>query len=302
MNVVRDAALPPPPRPAPPPPKKKELIWEIVQNWKKLLEVRLYRFNHITCVHVHVKYPKQFPRKCQNCTKKSYAFNFKITRWTLIKLNCLIAGRRTTHNPFTSRDKPWDPYGIAKFDLSGLLLGQTCLNLRSPIHCCPLPDTHSGLQKPDGPVVGQPGNVDGPGKSLKITSIHGTLAVARASSRDSIGERILSHDTRISSRKKVVTYFWASVPYYLMLIHCTCMFAKKNIYKAILSSVNKRLESVIKALRFYGVFFSCSQTSVSYIVTYIPNKQAHQHFGSSTCISHHKEVKPSFSIRYTFET
>lgn len=74
----------------------------------------------------------------------------------------LVAGRRTTHNPFSSRDKPWDPYGIAKFDLSGLLLGQTYLYLRSPIHCCPLPDTHSGLQKPDGPIVGQPGNVDGP--------------------------------------------------------------------------------------------------------------------------------------------
>ncbi|KAL9960808.1 hypothetical protein ACROYT_G034311 [Oculina patagonica] len=74
----------------------------------------------------------------------------------------LVAGRRTTHNPFTSRDKPWDPYGIAKFDLSGLLLGQKYLYLRSPIHCCPLPDTHSGLQKPDGAIVGQPGNVDGP--------------------------------------------------------------------------------------------------------------------------------------------
>lgn len=74
----------------------------------------------------------------------------------------LVAGRRTTHNPFSSRDKPWDPYGIAKFDLSGLLLGQKYLHLRSPIHCCPLPDTHSGLQKPDGPIVGQPGNVDGP--------------------------------------------------------------------------------------------------------------------------------------------
>lgn len=79
---------------------------------------------------------------------------------------CLLSGRRTTHNPFSSRDKPWDPYGVAKFDLSGLLLGQKYLHLRSPIHCCPLPDTHSGLQKPDGPVVGHPGNVDGPGTFL----------------------------------------------------------------------------------------------------------------------------------------
>ena len=76
---------------------------------------------------------------------------------------CFLLGRRTTHNPFSSRGKPWDPYGVAKFDLSGLLLGQKYLHLRSPIHCCPLPDTHSGLQKPDGPIVGHPGNVDGPG-------------------------------------------------------------------------------------------------------------------------------------------
>jgi len=55
---------------------------------------------------------------------------------------------------------------VARFDLSGLLLGQKYLHLRSPIHCCPLPDTYSGLQKPDGPIVGQPGNVDGPGMFL----------------------------------------------------------------------------------------------------------------------------------------
>ena len=82
----------------------------------------------------------------------------------------LISGRRTTHNPFTSRNKPWDPYGIAKFDLSGLLLGHKYLYLRSPIHCCPLPDTRSGLEKPEGPILGQPGNVDAPGMVL-VTDI-----------------------------------------------------------------------------------------------------------------------------------
>lgn len=88
-----------------------------------------------------------------------------------LKYNCsLISGRRTTHNPFTSRNKPWDPYGIAKFDLSGLLLGHKYLYLRSPIHCCPLPDTRSGLEKPEGPILGQPGNVDAPGMVL-VTDI-----------------------------------------------------------------------------------------------------------------------------------
>ena len=53
---------------------------------------------------------------------------------------------------------------MAKFDLSGLLLGQRVLHLRSPVHCCPLPDTNAGHEKPSGPIVGRPGNVDGPGK------------------------------------------------------------------------------------------------------------------------------------------
>lgn len=79
-------------------------------------------------------------------------------------LKLSISGRRTTHNPFQGREKTWDPYGIAKFDLSGLLLGQTLLELRSPIHCCPIPDTNLGHEDPDGPIVGRPGNVDGPRK------------------------------------------------------------------------------------------------------------------------------------------
>ena len=100
--------------------------------------------------------------------------SWKLEIWVVLWL--FLLGRRTTHNPFSSRDKPWDPYGIAKFDLSGLLLGQKYLHLRSPIHCCPLPDTHSGLQKPDGPIVGQPGNVDGPGT---LNTGHRLLSVAK---------------------------------------------------------------------------------------------------------------------------
>ncbi|EDO32777.1 predicted protein, partial [Nematostella vectensis] len=74
----------------------------------------------------------------------------------------LIAGRRTTHNPFEGRGKTWDPYGIARFDLSGLLLGQKMLQLRSPIQSCPIPEINIGHEKQDGPIVGQLGNVDGP--------------------------------------------------------------------------------------------------------------------------------------------
>ena len=78
----------------------------------------------------------------------------------------ISVGKRTIHNPFGERDQPWDPYGVARFDLSGLLYGQTVLHVKSPIHMCPLPDP-LGLrdaQRTDSRLVGIAGAVDGPGK------------------------------------------------------------------------------------------------------------------------------------------
>ena len=74
-----------------------------------------------------------------------------------------IAGKRTLHNPFSGRDKPWDPHGIAKFDLSGLLLGQQVMNLKSAIRQCPIPDV-LGIKdgKQNGKLIGVAGAVDGP--------------------------------------------------------------------------------------------------------------------------------------------
>ena len=69
------------------------------------------------------------------------------------------------HNPYNGRDKPWDPHGVASFDLSGLLLGQKVLHIRSPILPCALPDV-LGVRdgKQDGKLVGVAGAVDGPGQ------------------------------------------------------------------------------------------------------------------------------------------
>ncbi|XP_064632936.1 uncharacterized protein LOC135491169 isoform X2 [Lineus longissimus] len=74
-----------------------------------------------------------------------------------------VASRRTVHNAFSGRDKPWDPHGIAKFDLSGLLLGQKMLSLKVPIQPCANPDL-LGLKegKQDEKLVGIAGAVDGP--------------------------------------------------------------------------------------------------------------------------------------------
>nr|XP_006007885.2 PREDICTED: uncharacterized protein KIAA1257 homolog [Latimeria chalumnae] len=53
----------------------------------------------------------------------------------------LVTSKHTVHNPFGDQKKPWDPYGIAKVDLSELVLGEKCLNVSVPILSCPTPDS-----------------------------------------------------------------------------------------------------------------------------------------------------------------
>jgi len=77
----------------------------------------------------------------------------------------LITGKRTLHNPFLGKDQPWDPYGVSKLDMSGLLLGQKVMHLKIPIHQCDIPDIlgiHENWQ--DDRLIGISGAVDGPGK------------------------------------------------------------------------------------------------------------------------------------------
>lgn len=64
------------------------------------------------------------------------------------------------------RNKPWDPYGVAKIDLSELLLGHQFLHLNVPIHNCPIPDVFPSEEREDGRSVGVMGAVDGPGLYL----------------------------------------------------------------------------------------------------------------------------------------
>lgn len=73
----------------------------------------------------------------------------------------VITSRRTIWNAFKKHDNPWDPYGIATFDLSDLLLGQRLLDLEVPILNCPIPEL-LGLKNGQHGVVGVYGAVDGP--------------------------------------------------------------------------------------------------------------------------------------------
>ena len=81
----------------------------------------------------------------------------------------LLTGRRTVHNAFKGRNKPWDPYGVAKVDLSELLQGHQFLYLKVPIHNCPVPDVFPSEEREDGRSVGVMGAVDGPGNTPSFT-------------------------------------------------------------------------------------------------------------------------------------
>lgn len=75
----------------------------------------------------------------------------------------MFTGRRTINNPFVGRNKPWDPYGVAKLDLSELLLGHQYIHLKVPIHNCAVPEILGSGDKVEGKIVGMTGAVDGPG-------------------------------------------------------------------------------------------------------------------------------------------
>ncbi|XP_053378149.1 uncharacterized protein LOC123529262 isoform X2 [Mercenaria mercenaria] len=74
-----------------------------------------------------------------------------------------VASRRTLHNPFKDKSKIWDPYGVARVDLSDLLLGNRYLYIKVPVHSCPPPDLLGlGDNRMSGKVMGLAGAVDGP--------------------------------------------------------------------------------------------------------------------------------------------
>ena len=79
-----------------------------------------------------------------------------------VSSNIQVNVHYTTHS--VDETNPGDPYGVAKFDLSELMLGQQTLHLKAPIHACSIPDV-LGVRdgKQDGKLMGVAGAVDGPG-------------------------------------------------------------------------------------------------------------------------------------------
>ncbi|KAF6032794.1 KIAA1257 [Bugula neritina] len=51
-----------------------------------------------------------------------------------------ISRRRTQYNALKNRPSSWDPYGVAKVNMSEFMLGQKVLNLQIPVHSCTIPD------------------------------------------------------------------------------------------------------------------------------------------------------------------
>ncbi|XP_069500062.1 uncharacterized protein CFAP92 isoform X2 [Ambystoma mexicanum] len=101
-------------------------------------------------------------RKIEDFVKKPALFGSEPEDEKLSNVG-LVASKRTVYNPFTEKDKMWNPYGIAKVSLSDLLLGEKSLNISVPIHSCLAPDP-IGYQRDSksGKIMGVPGSVDGP--------------------------------------------------------------------------------------------------------------------------------------------
>ncbi|XP_058845584.1 uncharacterized protein LOC131697867 [Acipenser ruthenus] len=101
-------------------------------------------------------------RKMEETMKKSALFGTEPEDAKISNVG-LVSSQRTTHNPFTDKDKLYNPYGVAKLDLSDLLYGEKRLKLTLPIHASPLPDP-TGIRGigGSGRIVGYPGSVDGP--------------------------------------------------------------------------------------------------------------------------------------------
>ncbi|XP_058855815.1 uncharacterized protein cfap92 isoform X2 [Acipenser ruthenus] len=101
-------------------------------------------------------------KKMEETMKKSALFGTEPEDAKISSVG-LVSSQRTTHNPFTDKDKLYNPYGVAKLDLSDLLYGEKRLKVTLPIHASPLPDP-TGIRGigGSGRIVGYPGSVDGP--------------------------------------------------------------------------------------------------------------------------------------------
>nr|XP_033782538.1 uncharacterized protein KIAA1257 homolog isoform X2 [Geotrypetes seraphini] len=73
-----------------------------------------------------------------------------------------VTSKNTVLDPFAKRSSLWDPYGVAKVNLSDLLQGEKCLRITETIHSCIIPDVTGNLpDKKSGKVMGVMGSIDG---------------------------------------------------------------------------------------------------------------------------------------------
>lgn len=119
-------------------------------------ELRQYLNGPAIDVEIHDR-----DRKREECKPKPALFGDDLEDEKISNVGT-VASRRTINNPFIGRNKPWDPYGVSKLDLSEFLLGHQYLYMKVPIHNCAIPDIMGSGDKNEGKIVGLPGAVDGP--------------------------------------------------------------------------------------------------------------------------------------------
>ncbi|XP_029456669.1 uncharacterized protein KIAA1257 homolog isoform X2 [Rhinatrema bivittatum] len=104
-------------------------------------------------------------RKLKDTTSKPLLFGTQPEDEKLSDVG-FVTSKNTGQNPLTERDNLWNPFGIAKVNLTHLLQGEKYLNITAPIYNCTIPDINENHpDKRSGKIMGVMGSVDGPWES-----------------------------------------------------------------------------------------------------------------------------------------
>lgn len=74
---------------------------------------------------------------CMNLLIRLHVYSYI---YTLHYPTFVLTGKRTQYNALKDRPTSWDPYGVAKVNMSDFMLGQKVINIQIPVHSCSIPD------------------------------------------------------------------------------------------------------------------------------------------------------------------
>ena len=120
---------------------------------------QLLEFLHSTPFEIEVHDRNRKP--VQRVAQKACLFGNDPVDDSISKVNS-VASKHTIHNPFETRSKFWDPFGVAKLDLHEIALGKKLLEFYVPVLPCAAPDVLGKNSNKKSSNTKQIGNEDTP--------------------------------------------------------------------------------------------------------------------------------------------